>query len=44
MVILWAVLYVATFIMAYGVLPIMRDYWKSGEFSRRLRIATSRDI
>ena len=36
MVTLWMVIYIATCVLAWGVLPIMRDYWRSGEFSGRL--------
>lgn len=35
MVTLWMVIYIATCALAWGVLPIMRDYWRSGEFSGR---------
>ena len=41
MVVLWMAIYIATCALAWGVLPIMRDYWRSGEFSRRQSLSKS---
>ena len=34
MVIMWYIVYLATAVLAWGYLPLMRDYWLSGEFTK----------
>lgn len=35
LVLFWWIVYIATSIIAWFYLPVMKDYWASGEFSRR---------